>query len=232
MNLNFRKGILLLLALFSSQAFAALKCQHPMLTCQHALRDYFYVGATLGAVGLMDRESTSNPIRDVHYLSASGGLAGILLGFDMYVMDNFTFGLEGFFNRTNVSVSDNQNFTPQTSYIAKMRYNTGLRILPGYEFTPDTKGHLILAWSIGNFKIDDNGNYGIVNDIFSKSGIQMGVGAETALAKHIALRGDTIYTFYPSNATNASTASVPSSSQIYANRFSTLEADLSIVYKV
>lgn len=49
-----------------------------------------------------------------------------------------------------------------------MRYNTGVRILPAYEFSPGTIGHILLGYSYGKFKISDNGVYGYINTAIYK----------------------------------------------------------------
>lgn len=228
MNSNFRKGIFLALALLASQASQALT-----VTPENCLYcDRFYVGAMAGIASVYDRESTSSPTRNVHNLSAAGPIGGGIVGFDFCLYEQVRFELEGFVNATSINMSANQDFAPQSSYTVKMRYNAGLRGMPTYEFTPHTAGHLILGYSYGKFSIRDTGNYGLVNKMFGQNGIQYGVGMETFLAKWLLLRGDIIYTAYPSQSTNGVTTSTPSSSQIYENKLSTLEADLALIYKL
>lgn len=225
MNSNFRKGILLALSLFSSQAFSFTG--YDCLDCNR-----FYVGGMVGASSMMDRQSTNTPTRDVHDLSALGAIGGAILGFDFCMYKQVRFGLEGFANATSIDASAKQDFAPQSAYTVKMRYNMGIRALPTYDFTPQTAGHLILGYSYGKFNIHDNGNYGLINKMFGQNGIQLGLGAETHLTQRLLLRGDTIYTAYPSQDSNGVTTSSPSSIQIYTNKLSTLEANLAIIYKL
>ena len=181
MNSNIFKGTLLALALFTSQASQALTTtKESCLYC-----DRFYVGAMAGIASVMDRESTTSPNRNVHYLSAAGPIGGAVLGFDFCLYEQVRFELEGFANAPSITISDNQDYAPQSSYTVKMRYNAGIRGLPTYEFTPQTAGHLILGYSYGKFSIRDNGNYGYVNKMFGQNGIQYGLGMETFLAKWV-----------------------------------------------
>ncbi len=222
---NFRKRIFIFLALFSSQTWAAV-IDNTFL-CNH-----FYVGGMLGVAGLMDRESTNNPVRDVHYLSAAGAIGGALIGYDFQLQNQWKLGLEAFANATSINISDNQNYAPQVSYTVNMRYNFGVRVLPAYEFTPDTAGHLVLGYSNAGFKINDNGNYGIINETFFAGGFQTGLGMETFLTKHVSLRSDVLYTIYSSQTSNGVTTSSPPTNQAYHNNLSSLEAELSIIYNI
>lgn len=225
MNLFLRKSLVCMVALFSGSAFAA-SFNNPF-ACPH-----FYVGGTLGIATLTDKESTYNPIRDAHSLGASDAIGGVLAGIAFDTNMPVKFGLEAFINATDLEARDNQNYAPITSFKAKMRYNTGLRILPAYEFTPGTEAHIILGYSYGNFNVSDNGNYGIIHQTFSSNGFQAGLGIEAILIKHFLIRTDAIYTTYSSHTANGITTSIPSSTQSYHNRPSTLEGDLTLIYKI
>lgn len=252
MRSNLQKGIFILLALFSTQLFATAAqntstskplqntstCNHflPTLTCNRFLNSsichHLYVGGMLGAASLMDRESTNIPVHDEHYLSALGAIGGILGGYNFQLQKQWRLGLEGFINASSINISDDQNYTPQTSYTVNMRYNFGVRLLPTYEFTPTTAGHVVLGYSNAGFKINDDGNYGLINKTFSKSGFQTGLGIETCVVRPVSLRGDVLYTFYTSQSSNGVTTTSPSTIQAYNNKLSTLEAELSIIYNI
>ncbi len=220
MKSNFRKGIFILLSIFSSQVFASVSDNH------------FYVGGMLGASSLADEESTNTPLYDKHTLGASGFTGGVLAGYNYHLRNQWWLALEAFLNGVSINIADNQNYAPQSSYTVNMRYNTGLRILPAYAFSPSTSGHLILGYASGSFKINDNGNYGIINKTFSRGGLQAGVGLQTALSQHVDLRADALYTSYGSQSSNGVTTSTPPATQSYRNNLSTLEAGLALVYNV
>lgn len=218
MKLIFQTGLATCVILFSSCAAASSF-------------DNFYAGANVGAASLIDKESTNNPIHDSHDLSALGIVGGGLAGFDFTLRDKLKLGIEGFANAANVNISDNQNYTPVTSYTVNMRNNFGVRLLPGYEFTPGTIGHVILGYSAAKFEINDNGNYGIVNSQFRQNGFQYGLGLVVALFKHLSLRTDVLYTSYGSQTSQGVTTTTPSTTQNYRNNLSTLEGNLAFIFK-
>ncbi|NCX96918.1 MAG: hypothetical protein EBX41_11050 [Chitinophagia bacterium] len=112
-----------------------------------------------------------------------------------------------------------------------MRYDAGFRLLPGYEISPGTVGYALIGYSNGRFNIRDNGNYGFVSDSFNRSGIQGGLGLKTEISKHLALRGDVLYSYYGSQTSYGLSSTSPQVVQTYRNRFSTFEGDLTLVYK-
>lgn len=226
MNFSPRTGIAVAFFLFSHCVFAGESSQS---SCHHY--DGFYLGANLGVSSLSDKESTNNPIHDVHYLGAAGIIGGGLLGYDFTLKEQWKLGLEGFINATDITLSDNQNYAPQTSYTVDMYYNTGLRLLPGYEFTPRTIGHLIIGYSYAKFAIKDNGNYGTINTQFQSNGLQLGLGMNTIVFNNFSLRADMLYTLYASQSSKGLTTTTPPSIQVYSNNLSTLEGNLALIYK-
>lgn len=201
-------------------------------SCAFAWRyDDFYLGANIGAASLIDKENTNNPIRDRHDLSAFGAVGGGLLGFDFTLWCQVKLGIEGFANATSLNISDNQDYAPVTSYTVNMGNNLGLRLLPGYEFTPGTLGHVILGYSSAKFEINDNGNYGIVNSQFRQNGFQFGLGLIAVLLNDVSVRTDVLYTTYGSQTSNGVTTTTPATPQNYHNSLSTLEGNLALIYK-
>lgn len=225
MQLKCQKIIVIGIALLSNCVFANTLFIAP--DCYNN----FYVGANLGLASLTDKESTNNPINDTHYLSSTGLLGGALVGYDFTLRDQFKLGLEAFANVADLSIADNQNYAPITSYTVNMRDNYGIRLLPGFALTPGTVGHLIVGYSYGKFSINDNGNYGIVGTQFNKSGIQFGAGVTTALFKNISVRFDVLYTDYASQSTNGVTTTTPPGIQSYQNNLAVLEGNLALIYK-
>lgn len=227
MKFSFKNGIAMGAVLFSNWVFAG--AQFPC-----GSDDHFYVGGNMGIASLTDKESTDNPIRDVHYLSSTGFVGGGLFGYDFTLRDQVKLGLEGFINTTDLNLSANQNYSPVTSYTVNMRYNAGIRLLPGYEFTPGTVGHVIIGYSYAQFKINDNGNYGIINKRFNKNGLQLGLGVKTSLFqfKNLSLRTDVLYTAYSSQTSNGVTTTTPPGVQVYHNQLATLEGNLALIYQL
>jgi opacity protein-like surface antigen len=220
MKFYFQKSLIIGIALYSSGIFAANNSY-----------DGFYLGANIGAASLIDKESTDNPATDLHYLSALGVVGGGILGYDFSPREKLKFGVEAFINATDLNIADDQNYSPASSYTVKMYYNFGFRLLPGYEFTPGTIWHLILGYSNAEFNINDNGNYGIIDSDFNKSGFQFGLGMTTALFKNLLLRTDVLYTDYSSQTSNGITTAIPATTQIYHNNLATLEGNLLLIYK-
>ena len=192
----------------------------------------FYAGGSIGAANLINKESTlyEPGLYDRHQFSATGVVGGGLLGYDYSFTETIKLGVEGFINATGLNVAAEQKYVPYSSFNANMRYNTGVRILPGYAFSPGTIGHLLLGYSYGKFNIKDNGNYGYIDKGISSNGFQTGLGFSVpCYFKNLSLRADTIYTKYsPNTALGLSTSLAP---QNYHDDFSTIEANLSLIYK-
>lgn len=214
--------IVTFVSLFSPSIFA-----QPYCPCY----DGFYLGANIGIGSLLDHESTSVPIHDVHYLSNVGVIGGGLLGYDLTLSQHWKLGIEGFLNVTDLSISTNQNYSPQATYDAQMNYEAGIRFLPGYELTPGTVLHIILGYVSGSFTINDNGNYGFVDSKFSKNGYQGGVGMKAVVSDNVIIRADMIYTSYASQTNTGHLTSSTGSIQKYNNNFSTFFGNLALIYK-
>lgn len=185
----------------------------------------FYVGVDAGATNLMDKESHSvNP--ESHQLNVIGPTAGILAGYDYGINAFWRIGIEAFANLTQLSADIKH--APDT-YQVKQNYNFGLRLLPAYAFTPCTLGYLIFGYANGQFKINDNGVYGIVNNTFHQSGFQTGLGLTIIASKNVQWRLSSIYTAYSSSTTSGIGLTTPT--QSYTNRFRQLSGELALIYK-
>ncbi len=224
---HFQKSITAGLLLFSSYVFASSADTQLSATRYNN----FYIGADVGIASLVDNESTNTP-QDSHRLSATGAVGGGFIGYDFTLREQLKLGLEGFINATDLNLSDNQNYAPTSSYKVSMSYSAGFRLIPGYELTPDTIGELILGYAYGKFNVSDNGNYGIINTHFSKSGFQYGLGLKTFIYKNFSVRADVLYTTYSSQTSDGVTTSTPASTQVYKNNLSTLEGNLALIYKL
>lgn len=192
----------------------------------------FYIGGDVGVANLLDKESTLYVpgSYDTHQFSATGFVGGGMIGYDYDFNDRLKLGVEGFIQGTALNIAAKQLYGTQPSYRVNMRYNTGVRVLPGYAFSPDTIGHVLLGYSYAKFHLNDNGNYGFINQNVSSNGFQSGLGIRVpCYFKNLSLRGDMIYTTYAANtALGLSSALAP---QNYHNNFATLEGNLSLIYK-
>ncbi|PJD93056.1 MAG: hypothetical protein CK424_03385 [Legionella sp.] len=192
--------------------------------------DGFYAGATLGLSNLTNKEQhIITP--ESHQLGSLGILGGGFVGYDYHINEIFNIGLEGFGNATGLNVSI-QHDTQGTSYTTNSHYQAGLRVLPGYQFSPSMQGHIILGYSNAHFQVKDSGNYGYINTDFHKNGLQGGLGWTTQIIQGFEIRVDMMYTAFGSQSSTGT--GLPSSGvpqQVYTNDFNTLEGDLSLVYK-
>lgn len=190
--------------------------------------DGLYVGANIGVSNLLDNASwLINP--EDHDLGSVGIVGGGFIGYDYSVTDGIKIGIEGFGNAVGLNTSIQHYFTG-TSYSVDSRYNAGIRILPGYQFTPDTVWHVILGYSNAQFEIKDN-LYGYLNKTYNKSGFQSGLGLTSTIMGGLSVRLDAMYTKYAGQSSTGLSNVSSSPFQYYTNDFSTLEGDLSLVYK-
>ncbi|MGV3739982.1 MAG: hypothetical protein ACO1N3_01650 [Gammaproteobacteria bacterium] len=128
-------------------------------------------------------------------------------------------------------VSANYVAPSTATYKVSTPYNAGIRLLPAYQFQPGIFGHLIIGWIYSNFSVNDNGRNGFINDSFGMNGIQGGLGWQTAISTPFSWRLDMIYSYYGSHDSIGRGLSSASASQGFTNKLSTLEADISLVYK-
>lgn len=192
--------------------------------------DALYIGGDIGISNLINATSTNNPLA-AHHMSATGIVGGGLLGYDYTIIDRIKLGIEGFGNANGLNVSSIQSYAPAASYQVNARYNVGVRILPGYQFNGGAVGYAVLGYTNARFKITDNGNYGYIDQAFNKSGFQCGLGMKAPITQRLSIRGDALYGIY-GNASNIGISNVaPYGPQTYFNHFSTLEADLTVIYK-
>ena len=191
-----------------------------------------YLGGDIGFANLIDKQSTLYipGAYDKHQLSATGFVGGGMLGYDYSLMERIKLGVEGFINGTALNLSTQQLYTPHVSYNSNMRYTAGVRLLPGYEFSPATIGHLMLGYSYGSFNIKDNGDYGFINTGLASNGFQSGLGLNVPCHfKNLSLRGDVVYTTYSAKTSDGLSPTLLS--QNYYNNFATIEGNLSLIYK-
>ena len=224
MTIHFKKISIALLIASTSTALAGAMGPDNMSNPY----DGFYLGATVGASNLLDDASWLIQPEN-HDLGAIGIIGGGFFGYDYSLTERAKLGVEGFVNASGLNASI-QHYYTETSYSINSRYNAGIRILPGFQFAPETVWHLILGYSNAQFEINDNA-YGYLNKTYNKSGFQSGLGLTSSVIGGLSVRLDTMYTIYAAQSSTGFSKVSGSGFQYYTNDFSTLEGDLSLVYK-
>ncbi|MCD6047283.1 MAG: hypothetical protein K0S08_930 [Gammaproteobacteria bacterium] len=198
-----------------------------------ALADGFYVGAGIGGTGFHDKVDNTLTVDGVTETSSSdhgnlGVLGGLLAGYTWNFANQFNLGVEGFANATSAKISHTSMDGDTTN--VKARYNYGVRLVPGYQVTPDTDVHAIVGYVRGNFKAEatDADTGASASKTQNLNGFQLGVGSGTNVAKNVVVRGDIIYSGYQ-NKTNSFSDGVVSLSN--KNKFNTLDGVVSVAYK-
>ena len=213
----------------------------------------FYVGAGLGVIN-QSNKSTNTILQlsediDGAYLPYSTsqtnsalGINGTLLGgYSWLFANHFVIALEAFVNSSNAKVDYEQtthvlNVTSDFS----LSSTYGLRLLPGYQVTPETKVYGIVGYARASGSLDNNAdatvNGGVVpftnKQDYQFNGYQLGFGSETQLSEHFSLRGDVIYTGYDSQSVDAQYTFLDSSmSATNTVQPSSLEANVILVYQ-
>jgi opacity protein-like surface antigen len=215
------------LLLVSTSSFAAT-----MSSVRAPNYNNFYVGADIGFSHLNDNIffiPTTNLLIKKAPVSGNGLMGGGLVGYDYTLCDKYKLGMEGFINLSN-SNAHVEHYYDGSTYKIKSFYNAGVRVLPGYEFTPGTVGHIILGYANSKVNINDSGVFGVINQSANINGFQSGLGIKTSLSKNISIRWDGLYTNYDSmHGVGLPNVEQPDTS--YNNSYKTLEADLTLVYK-
>ena len=216
----------------------AIFCLSAKLTCAGVMGDDLgsdndrgiYLGADIGVADLIDSESTASPL-STHQLSAAGIVAGGLDGYDFTLYDELKLGVEGFINANDLNIATRQYFPTPLSYTVQARYNAGVRLLPGWALSPGTIGHLLLGYANLQLTLQDNGNYGYINQNLNKSGFQCGLGAKTNIVGSLWLRADALYTYYGTLSSVGGNNTQTYAYQTYTNNISTLEGDITVLYQ-
>ncbi len=188
-----------------------------------------YIGASVGVASLASNETTHEPQIINHKLSNTGFSGGGLLGYEYSITNDVKLGIEGFVNANTQQLTALHLYDDITSYHLKARYNVGLRILPAYAFISDAIAHVILGYSNAQFTIQDNGDFGFINEHFNKNGFQSGVGIISKISPSVSIRLDGLYTKYRPDSRKGIRASFPIV-QYYQNNMSTLELNLMLIY--
>lgn len=224
MVLMHRKIALAALLLVGQQAYCGT------MGAQNTPYNGAYIGGTLGVVNLINPTNTTYPLA-AHQMGDTGVLGGGLIGYDYSVSETIKVGFEGFANAIGLDSSSIQLYDPVTSYRVQSRYNFGARVLPGYQLPGGAVGYVVLGYTNNGYKITDDGDYGYINQSGNTNGFQCGLGMKTPLKGRLSLRADALYSIYQSTSNTGLSNLTPPGPQIYNNNFSTLEGDLTLLYK-
>jgi len=201
-----------------------------------ASADGFYLGAGIGASDLHDK-NTANVVVAGEDVSTNatygkfGALGSIFGGYGWSFASQFNLGLEAFANAMSTKLTYS---TDDINGSIKDRYSYGVRVLPGYQVTPDADVHAILGYVRGNFKtagtiIASDYTYNVTH---KANGYQLGLGTGMNIAKNMGIRGDVIYSAYQSHTRDFSvTYGGVSAVGSTKNQFDTIDAIISLAYK-
>jgi opacity protein-like surface antigen len=188
-----------------------------------ALADGFYVGAGVGGTGFHNQSNIDNGVvkSDTGNL---GVIGGVLAGYNWNFANQFNLGVEGFANATSAKTT--ANYLDSTVTVTqKARYNYGVRLVPGYQVTPDTDVHAIVGYVRGNFKTEASAGSFSASKTFNANGFQLGVGSGTNVAKNVVVRGDVVYSGYQSKTVSDAEGDTAK------NKINTLDGIVSVAYK-
>lgn len=214
----------LLLLLFTKVLFAG-----SMGALDMPSTDGFYIGADIGVSNLMDKQSVLI-VPTTNHLGEIGIVGGGYIGYDYSLTDLLKLGFEVFGNANGLNTSI-QHYYSNTAYSVSSKYNAGFRILPGFAFNQSTVLHILLGYSNAEYQILDNGTFGYIDKTYNKSGFQSGLGWTSDITQHLLLRFDGMYTVYLGQSSTGVNITYPPQFQYYTNDLSTLETEISLVYK-
>lgn len=197
-----------------------------------ASADGIYVGAGAGVMQLKSAydyssSETGAPTYNNNFTGRGTSLNGtVLLGYAWDHPNDYFIGLETYSNVSDAQATGTLANGAQLHL--KLQNAYGIRVLPGYYFTPDTVGYGIIGLARGNFKLSDD--YGD-SDSEYLNGYQVGVGSMTKLTPNVGLRGDVIYTSYNKmkESESASDGEFTASESLSAKP-TTLEANVDLIY--
>ena len=152
----------------------------------------WYAGAALGATNFWNKASTNSTS---HSESTVGAIGGLFVGYQYDFSNRLDLGGEIFGNLTSANTADNR-FNPK--YKSKLRYNYGIRLLPGYQLN----NKLNLHASIGYVRASIKNQQGVYSNTTNPVGYQLGLGASYNLYEHLIIRGDILYSNYANKSFN------------------------------
>lgn len=160
----------------------------------------FYAGLGVGGSSLTSQDSYTTPSSNTSVDTGKIGVLGNLFGGYNFNFDNqMNLGIEAFAGADSAKVEANAG---SFSVSDQLRYNYGVRMLPGYQITADTDLHLLAGYTRGNFKFSTSTGYSTNKNA---NGYQVGFGSTTSVNSNFAVRGDIIYSGYKSVSTGVGT---------------------------
>lgn len=187
-----------------------------------------YIGLSSGVASFMATERHSYE-PEVQQFGSLDWFGGGLLGLSYNYANNLSCGFEGFvnYNKFFLSSVHSQN---NTIFKITSTIHYGLRILPSYQFSKTTSGHLILGVLASNFIISDNGLVGFIDKTTEKGAIQGGLGWSVEMAQHFSLRLDMTYSYFSPFSYYAK--GIPSAPpvQLYRAQINSLNSMLTLVF--
>jgi len=145
--------------------------------------------------------------------SATGVDGGLLVGYQHRLVGRFTLGAEAFGDLSSLLGRFNSEFGlgkniefEKVHATVRLLHSLGLSLLPGIMINSDTSLFGRIGWVYSKFRYSDDsdligGSISTINGVplefsDSKSGIQLGLGMTTMLARHFGLRMEYDWSYY------------------------------------
>lgn len=233
-----------------------------MMASSAAFANGFYAGAGVGAMDFNNKETASGTFTRNGTLPISGGgtatnNAGsvglnteLLAGYAWSFPNKLFVGLEAFGNYTTAKINGSGDtdvaiasagISGEGTAEMKINYVYGVRVLPGFQVTPETVAYGILGYARANTRVTSSNTITSAalgsssdsnSDYYNFNGVQLGLGSMTEVAKNVSIRGDVIYTGYKSRTQEGSvTDANGTASGSVKMEMSTLEGNVGLVYK-
>ncbi len=150
--------------------------------------------------------------------------------------NQYHLALEAFTDSNNAQLTFEKSvaliFNENSTFNLRSVY--GLRVLPGYAVTEQTNVYAILGVARAHTTLTDNlnseGTTMTQKTNYDFTGYQVGLGEQTQLTPHVLLRGDLIYTDYPTKTVDESYGN-NSATAVIQLKPSTIEANLLLGYQ-
>ncbi len=218
------------------------------------LANGFYAGLGAGVLNFSNKTTTTIATSDTtptgllipYSQSASNNTLAIngevLAGYTWDLRNHYVLSLEAFASDSNAKISSQQTGDLQLSETSNFTLNSvyGVRLLPGYQVTPDVEVYGIIGFSHANTSLDNTMDISsnVKSQVFTNdqgfqfNGYQLGFGSKVALNQHLALRGDVIYTGYPTKTTTNTYPFIDTTlTDTYKLQPSSLEANIVLLYQ-
>ena len=222
----------------------------------------FYVGIGAGGIGLIENitASVSSTSGDGYLTTGQdavednggiGVIGTIFAGYSWYLPKKLFLSAEIFGDYTHTPVTESDTETADMVTISHSGTTTlesvyGARLLPGYQVADNAVVYGIVGYARSHVNESSNGfnasdsrsdttliNWPAGESTTNYNGYQLGIGSMIDVAKHFAVRGDIIYTGYPSISNGPASFKFPdgqTGSAFNTIEQFTIEGDVSLVY--